>query len=550
MRHERAGRPGPARRPRDPPRVRLPAPGLAVVARVRSGTSCASRCTVAGCAAGCSTPTSVAPEVDGDLRDVLAVVVGRTAARRRRPVPLGRVALGRTARHVPARRVAAQRGARRRPGRARDRGVPGRAARRRAEPLVSSRPTGRAAIVARSRRRGRRRDRPVDARAPRRSSPRLERRGSRGACILGSEHPDAARTAHWDARPRGRVRRRRWPHRGVGAGARPRGGRRASTRATRRSRTSARPRGTRVTSRSNGRARVGAAVRVVTPAPTVDAVVALGEPTARPAAHAWPRVEVVDQRDEQPGHGAPQRRARRRAPPHASSRGARARCACSTARAGPAARVPHAAASWRAASACGATVRATTKPEPRRARAVRDRPAAVCLHCHGTHVPGRAARGRRACATISPRCCRGRRSASVDAATDDVPDADVLIGTEAVLHRVRRGRRSAWSPSSSSTRSCSRPAPGPPSRRSGCSCGARACSAARRRRRVLLLQTRLPEHEVVRRPRARRPAASSPTPNAARRRVPRLPAVRRAGRAQRRRRRGRRRVRRRSRRRG
>ena len=49
--------------------------------------------------------------------------------------------------------------------------------------------------------------------------------------------------------------------------------------------------------------RVGAAVRVVTPAPTVDALVAVGAPRTAPASRSWPRVEVVDQRDEEPGHG-------------------------------------------------------------------------------------------------------------------------------------------------------------------------------------------------------------------------------------------------------
>ena len=41
---------------------------------------------------------------------------------------------------------------------------------------------------------------------------------------------------------------------------------------------------------------------MVTPAPTVDVLVALDERTAPPDARVpWPRVEVVDTRDEQPG---------------------------------------------------------------------------------------------------------------------------------------------------------------------------------------------------------------------------------------------------------
>ena len=60
-----------------------------------------------------------APEVEGArLRDVLAVVSAGPAARRRRPVSVGGVALGGTARHVPPRGVAAERRARRRRTRA------------------------------------------------------------------------------------------------------------------------------------------------------------------------------------------------------------------------------------------------------------------------------------------------------------------------------------------------------------------------------------------------------------------------------------------------
>ena len=142
---------------------------------------------------------------------------------------------------------------------------------------------------------------------------------------------------------------------------------------------------------------------------------------------------------------------------------------------------------------CGATV------EQRDARARRARACAtvrplVCLHCHGSTFravrPG-IAHVRDDLAALLPRTDVG----AVDAATDDVPERRVLIGTEAVLHRVA-GRRSAWSRTSSSTRSCSRRGPVPPSRRSGCSCGAPGCSATGGR---LLVQTRLPDHEVVRR---------------------------------------------------
>ena len=59
----------------------------------------------------------------------------------------------------------------------------------------------------------------------------------------------------------------------------------------------------------------------------------------------------------------------------------------------------------------------------------------VCLHCHGSTFravrPG-VTRVRDDLAALLPRT----EVASVDAATADVPDVPVLIGTEAVLHRV------------------------------------------------------------------------------------------------------------------
>jgi primosomal protein N' (replication factor Y) len=59
----------------------------------------------------------------------------------------------------------------------------------------------------------------------------------------------------------------------------------------------------------------------------------------------------------------------------------------------------------------------------------------VCLHCHGATFravrPG-IARVRDDLAALLPRV----DVASVDAATDDVPDVPVLVGTEAVLHRI------------------------------------------------------------------------------------------------------------------
>ncbi len=257
----------------------------------------------------------------------------------------------------------------------------------------------------------------------------------REVVLLGSEHPDAARTAHWARAARGSVRRHRGAQRGVGAGAGPRGGGRARRRrrvvggrarahverARRRVRT--------------GSARVGAAVRVVTPAPTVDAVVALGAPTGDLPARAWPRVEVVDQRDEQPGLGLLSA-ALADALRHTIDRGARAVCVLN--RRGRARLLACRTCSELArCEVCGATV------EPRDgqdhsslvcAQCATARPL-VCLHCHGSTFravrPG-ITRVRDDLAALLPRV----EVASVDAATDGVPDVPVLIGTEAVLHRV------------------------------------------------------------------------------------------------------------------
>ncbi len=182
--------------------------------------------------------------------------------------------------------------------------------------------------------------------------------------------------------------------------------------------------------------RAGAAVRVLTPAPTVDAVVALGAPDDGPGPRGWPRAEVVDQRDEEPGHGLlsaaladalRQTVARDALAVCVLNRRGRARLlACRTC--GELARC----------ETCGATVE-QVDDQLLCAQCGTARPQ-VCLHCHGSTFravrPG-VARVRDDLAALLPRT----EVASVEAGTDDVPDVPVLIGTEAVLHRVtpRRG---------------------------------------------------------------------------------------------------------------
>jgi primosomal protein N' (replication factor Y) (superfamily II helicase) len=242
----------------------------------------------------------------------------------------------------------------------------------------------------------------------------------------------------------------------------------------------------------------GAAVRVLTPAPTVDALVAIGEPVG--GAGGWPPVEVVDQRDEEPGHGVLSA-ALADALRDAVGRGARAVCvlnrrgrarllACRTCR------------ELARCERCGATV------EQREdgfvcAHCGTARPS-VCLHCHGSTFravrPG-ITRVRDDLAALLPRV----EVASVDASNDAVPDVPVLVGTEAVLHRlVGRGGVGASRPAGRPTGlvaylELDQELLAPRARAAEQALwllvrGARLLDDRGR----LLLQTRLPDHEVVR----------------------------------------------------
>jgi primosomal protein N' (replication factor Y) len=182
-------------------------------------------------------------------------------------------------------------------------------------------------------------------------------------------------------------------------------------------------------------ARAGAAVRILTPAPSVDAVVAVGEPLDRAPSRAWPRVEVVDQRDEEPGHGVLSA-ALADALRQTVARDARAVCVLN--RRGRARLLACRTCDELArCEVCGATVAFGEKGGDEGlvcAQCATTRPL-VCLHCHGSTFravrPG-IARVRDDLAALLPRT----DVASVDAATVDVPDVPVLVGTEAVLHRV------------------------------------------------------------------------------------------------------------------
>ena len=264
----------------------------------------------------------------------------------------------------------------------------------------------------------------------------------RDVVVLSSDRAaPRERTRAWARAPRGRVRRRRRADRGVGAGARPRGGRSSSTTATRRCRRSGRRRGTRATcaiERAAPRRRDGARGHA-----GADGRGARSRSASRRRARSrrggWPRVEVVDLRDEEPGHGAAHARARRRAAPGASTRGERAVCVLNRRGRARLLACRDVSASSRAASGAAPTVRERRRAGSRARVCGTPRPL-VCLHCHGTRFravrPGRRARARR------PRRAAAAQPTvdEVDAATDGVPDARrCVVGTEAVLHRVAPG---------------------------------------------------------------------------------------------------------------
>jgi len=175
--------------------------------------------------------------------------------------------------------------------------------------------------------------------------------------------------------------------------------------------------------------RAGAAVRIVTPAPTVDAVVAVD--VVQVQGVRWPPLQVVDQRDEEPGHGLLSA-ALADALRHTVGHGRRAVCVLN--RRGRARLLSCRTCTELArCEVCGATVEQRDDGFAC-ARCGTTRPV-VCLHCHGSTFravrPG-IARVRDDLAALLPRT----EVAAVDAAVTVVPEVPVLVGTEAVLHRA------------------------------------------------------------------------------------------------------------------
>ena len=174
---------------------------------------------------------------------------------------------------------------------------------------------------------------------------------------------------------------------------------------------------------------------VLSPAPTLEAEEEVANPALRPGRvferDGWPRVEVVDLRDEPPGRGLFSDALT--ASLHATvDRGAAAVCVLN--RKGRA-RLLICRNCGRIAQceACDAAV-AEADEGLVCGRCGTERPQ-ICLHCHSTRFAARRSgvtRVREELAALLPRVSVGE----VEAATAEVPDAQVLIGTEAVLHRV------------------------------------------------------------------------------------------------------------------
>ncbi len=190
--------------------------------------------------------------------------------------------------------------------------------------------------------------------------------------------------------------------------------------------------------------RCGAHFTVVSAAPTTDAVVRFGVPIAPPAdvqRAGWPRVEVVDRREEPPGAGlySPALAGALHAA-HTASGGAAGAALCVLNRRGRARLL--------ACDACGSLTRWDRAGAPVWSAgddvAMAGAPAArptVCPHCGSTRLRTLRVGVTRVREELSA-LLGGLDVGEVDAATAEIPDSPVLVGTESVLHRpeVRRRR--------------------------------------------------------------------------------------------------------------
>jgi primosomal protein N' (replication factor Y) len=242
--------------------------------------------------------------------------------------------------------------------------------------------------------------------------------------------------------------------------------------------------------------RDGAALTLVGAAPTLEAQ-AIAGPPVRPDRSieraGWPIVEVVDPRDEAPGTGLltePLARALHQV----VDRGERAACLLN--RRGRARLLACVACSELArCERCGSFVSETETHHLQCASCELERPM-VCLHCHGTRMkalrPG-VARVRDDMAALLPRV----EVIEVDATTDAPPAGQVFVGTEAVLYRLPPGPRLGLVAFLDFDQELLAPRYRAAEQALGLLVRAARRLGARANGGRLLIQTRLPEHEVV-----------------------------------------------------
>jgi primosomal protein N' (replication factor Y) (superfamily II helicase) len=227
-------------------------------------------------------------------------------------------------------------------------------------------------------------------------------------------------------------------------------------------------------------ARAGAPFTVCSPAPTVEAIVAAGGTTVVEApspdveAAGWPRVQVVDRRDEPPGSGLFSETLAT-ALHHA---------------AGPSICVLNRRGRFRllVCASCQHLLRWDRTDE---------RPL-VCPECGATKLRvlrSGVARVREELEALVP----GARVVEVDTATAEVPEADIVVGTEAVLHRAAVRRRR---PALVAYLDLDQELLAPRYRAATqahwlLTRGAQLLSARPRHESLLLVQTRIPDHVVV-----------------------------------------------------
>lgn len=185
--------------------------------------------------------------------------------------------------------------------------------------------------------------------------------------------------------------------------------------------------------------RAGATFAVVSASPTTHAVVRTGEAVGVPRdleRTGWPRVDVIDRREEPPGAGlysgelADALRRSRDAGELAvcvlNRRGRARLLACDACRS--LTRWDRAGApAWSVGDDLSRVAGAETKPT-------------VCPHCGSTRLRTLRSGVTRSREELSA-LLGGAEVADVDAATETVPDVPVIVGTESVLHRAEVRRR-------------------------------------------------------------------------------------------------------------